>query len=462
MSVSNQCGEGVVFADDVLRPSPQGLSTSLVQQAIDAASARGGGRVVLSPGVYHCGALVLRSNVTLHLERGARILGSPDLAHYVRKEGEATALIFADGAKNIAITGEGIIDGNGVSFRSRRTQVPDWVEEKKRCGVWIPGFETATRPRTLALILLSECRNVRLEGVRVQDSTRWTIHFFACHDVTVRGVVIRNVAEVPNGDGIDIDSCSGVLIEDCDIETADDAICLKTTRLWGVTQDCRDITVRRCRLMTTCHGFCIGHETQDDFINVSVSEVQIGGMGGYPVLTGIGLGSIDGAALRNIRLSRIDMDNVVAPFQIRLSSECKSYRGHTAAAAYRDKKFKQWPIGELCDIALEDINVHGAGGNSFISGLPGHPLHNLSFRRVSIHCAGPVETSRVLWDVPELESEYPSSPMWRYLPAHGLFLRHIAGLQLENVAISHEAAERRPGLLMKDVSAVTASEVQSR
>lgn len=432
-----------------LQPGPYKVHTQIIQQQIDACSAAGGGRVILQEGQYTSGTLILRTGVTLHLEKGATILAGDNITDYLRKEDEATALIFADHAQNIALTGQGTIDGNGKAFRRPRQNIPDWVTAKKPFGTWIPGFETDTKPRPMALVLLADCRNVRMENIRVQDATRWTIHLLACTDVLVRNVVIRNPPEVPNGDGFDFDSCSHVLIEDCDIKTPDDAICLKTTRTWGLERPCRNITVRRCRLRTTCHGFCIGHETQDDFEDIHVSDLQIGPLAGYPVLTGIGLGIIDGAAIRRIHLSNIEMTDVVAPLHIRLSNEGRVYRGQKAMTP---KPPRTRPPGELRDIVLENISIRRATGNSFISGLPGHPIHNLSLRNLSLELTQSVDPARILTPVPELESEYPLNEMWRFLPSYGLFCRHIAGLELTNVNLTATVPESRPALTLQDVS----------
>ncbi len=447
--------------DWVVAATAQAGHTRTIQDAIDHCSAGGGGRVILRAGLHPSGTLVLRSGVTLHLEKDATLLASADLADYVHKEGTPTGLIFADQAQDIGLTGEGTIDGNGKAFRVKHEKPADWVEGKKPMGIWIPSFSTGSRPRALALILLSECRNVRMENLRVQDSTRWTIHLLACSDVLVRGLTVRSAVDTPNGDGFDLDGCSRVLMEDCDIETSDDAICLKTSRTWGLDRPCRDITVRRCRAFSTTHGFCIGHETQDPFANIEVSDVQIGGWGGFRTLTGIGLGSIDGATIQGVRLSNIHMTDVVAPFQIRLSSECRTYRGHAAATSYLDKKMHQRPPGELRDIAIEDITVTGATGNSFLSGLPGLPLHNLSLRNLRVQWSEAADPARIMNTVPELESEYPRDPMWRFLPAYGFFCRHIRGLELTNVTLTAVPGESRPALLIKDVGPFTCQNFQA-
>lgn len=447
--------------DDIaLEPGFASNHTVLIQEAVDACAAAGGGRVVLKAGRYDSGTISLRSGVTLHLEKGAVLTASTNIDDFLCKEGMPTALIFADQAENIGLTGEGTVDGSARAIRRKKDIIPDWVEEKKVYGTWIPAFEVTSGKRPISLIHFADCRHVRMEGVRVEDSPRWTIHFAGCSELVIRGLTVRSPAEASNGDGIDLDGCSDVLVEDCDIETGDDAICLKSSRTWGLERACRNIIIRRCRAFSTTHGFCIGHDTQDDFENIDVSDLEIGGVGKYPNLTGIGIGSVDGGSIRGLKLSNIRMQNVVAPFQIRLSHEGKIFRGHNPEAPYHLRQPGKRPPGEIRDILLEDITVKGASGNSFISGLPGHPLHQIIFRNVRVECVGTADPARIFHVVPELESEYPRSEIWRFLPSYGFFCRHIDGLEFSDVEITTKEKEKRPALMFKDVSSFHCRDVK--
>jgi len=439
----------------VLSPGSSGNDTVAIQQAVDSCSANGGGKVILQAGRYHSGTIHLRSGVALHLEKDAVLLASPSIKDYWHKEGMPTALLFADGAEEIGLSGEGTVDGNARTNRKKSEALPDWVKIKleQPFHTWIPAFETVQGPRPLALVHFADCRKVRLEGLRIEDSPRWTLHLAGCTDIILRHLTIRSPANASNGDGIDLDGCSDALVEDCDIETGDDAICLKSSRTWGLERPCRNITIRRCRAFSTTHGFCIGHDTQDDFENITVTDLQIGGHGEHRNLTGIGIGTVDGAVIRNVKLSNIQMQDVVAPFQIRLSNEGKHFRGHTPATGYHQKKMGHHPPGKISDIVLENVTVRNAIGNSFLSGLPGHALQQISFRNVEVQFTGQVDPARVLTTVPELVTEYPGNEMWCYLPAYGFFCRHVAGLELSNVTVKSNGTEKRPALLLEDVVA---------
>jgi len=438
-----------------LLPIPDGLSTELVQTAIDECATRGGGTVILGLGRYYCGTIVLRSNITLHLEAGAEIVASVDINHFIRRDGVVMALIYAEGVQNIAITGKGTIDGNAIRFKK---PTPDWVERKKGYGTYIPASDSGIMgERLLATVVLADCRNVLMEDVRVVNSPRWTILPIGCDGVTMRRLAIRSPADACNGDGIDLDGCQNALIEDCDIETGDDCVCLKCTGQLGLQRPTRKIVVRRCNLRSTCHGFCIGHETQDDFEDVLVEDCTISGFGGHRVSTGFAIGMIDGAAIRNIRIRNITMTHVVSPMHIRLSNEGRNFRGlrtrsQEFGTIYIDMESrKRRQIGSIVEIAILDLRVRDASGNSIISGLPGHALRGISLTNVHVEFTGTLDPSLFLQEVPEIVGEYPSDPIWTCLPAYGFYCRHISGLSMEAVDIQTDVPESRPAVMKVDV-----------
>ena len=186
--------------------------TAALQKALDACAAAGGGEVLVPAGHYLTGSLVLGANITLQLDKDATLTGSPDAADYPleqgRFEGEFTsvhrALLSAHEADHVAITGPGTLVGPPVAVASLR------------------------KPRGPVMIELTECNGVRLEDFTVHYQRLWSVHPLLCRDVVVRHVTIRS--SLTNGDGIDVDSCSGVLIEQCDIDGGDDAISLKSGR----------------------------------------------------------------------------------------------------------------------------------------------------------------------------------------------------------------------------------------
>jgi len=238
--------------------------TAALQQALDACAAAGGGVVVVPPGVYLTGSVVLGAGTTLRFERGASLVGSPDIADYpllpsVRWEGEFRpghrALLAADHADHLTIEGPGSIYGAPINVSQRRD------------------------PRGPPLIEIANSDHVRLEGFTAQYERLWTIHPVLCRDFTARNLVIRSTA--PNGDGIDVDSCSGVLIEDCDINTGDDAIAVKSGRglaAWRLERPTENVVIRNCTLVSSIFaGLAFGSEMSGGIRHVQVEHCVIGG-----------------------------------------------------------------------------------------------------------------------------------------------------------------------------------------
>ena len=235
--------------------------TAAIQKALDACG-EGGGTVLLPEGVYLTGGIVLHANTTLQLAARANLLGSPDIADYpivnVRWEGEFRdghrALISANDAANVTITG-GAIFGPPISLGKLRN------------------------PRGPVLIELAGCTNAVLENFTTQYQQLWSVHLLFCNNLTARNLTIRTVNA--NGDGLDVDSCDGVTIERCDINTGDDAIALKSGRglaAQNLARPTQNVVIRDCRLQSSIYaaiGF--GTEMSGGIRNVTIQNCVIAG-----------------------------------------------------------------------------------------------------------------------------------------------------------------------------------------
>lgn len=243
-----------------------------IQQAIEHAAAAGGGRVILEPGTYLSATLILKSNVELHLSAGARLLGLPDPSFYdefrdpgfdeVVPEDSRKCLISCRNAENISITGLGTVDGSGASFFN--TDVPaGQVYAKPSCQ----------RPR---MVQFYHCRNLLFEDVTFTESPNWTFWLIDCEDVRISRIRITGSMQIPNLDGIDLDSCRRVTVSDCFIRTQDDCIVLRAIRRDKTQKTlCENVNVSNCLLESRCTGIKIGGPSDDTIRNCIFSDLQI-------------------------------------------------------------------------------------------------------------------------------------------------------------------------------------------
>ncbi len=273
----------------------EGDCTSSLQAALDR-TALAGERLVLAPGEHRCGALVLPSGVDLHLPRGAVLRFRDDYEAYrqnrvrVLAEKSDTAMMSAFGATNLRISGEGTILAPGGAYITGRLD---------DMGTHIPAAE---RPRVL---VLHDCTNVMLEGVTIRQSPMWTIHLVACSNVDIAGLTIDNDREMPNTDGIVIDSCANVAIRHCDIATADDGVVLKTS-LDAEGQPvgpCRSISVETCRVESRSCALKIGTETFSDVDTVIFRDCDV-----VRSNRALGIFSRDGGSIRNVECTDIRVE----------------------------------------------------------------------------------------------------------------------------------------------------------
>lgn len=414
-----------------------------VQAAIDAAANAGGGCVYLHNGTFLCGALRLKSNVTLHLESGTVLLGSPQIEDfpeqpsvYPSRSSELytrRSLIFAEKAENVAFEGGGIIDGQGGS----------------------PAFQhlgMAERDRPL-LLRFSECQKVRVNDVTLRNSAMWVQDYLACDNVLIDGITVVSRAN-KNNDGIDIDDCTNVRIANCNIWCGDDAICLKSTSPRG----CRNVVVDNCTISTPCNGVKMGTDSTGGFVNITVANCVV-----YDTeIAGIALECVDGGTLERVVVSNIVMENVGCAIFLRLGN--------------RGRGMHRVAPGKLRNVIISNVEATGVGGvGSSITGLPGFPVEDVLIENVRIVSAGGGTLLQAQRDVPEAPDAYPQYDMFvaagtpgsapeesRFLPAHGLYIRHAAGITLKNLDLRTTRPDVRPALVVDDAAALKVFDLSAR
>jgi len=394
--------------------------TAAIQKTIDACAAGGGGTVNLGPGNYLIGTIQLKDNVILHLDDQAVLLGSTAPADYRNLDpfidglGNELgyALLVAVKAKNVGLEGSGIIDGRGTALA---------LAEKKY----------TIRP---FLVRWVQCTNVTVSDVHLTNPGAWTLNFFQCENANVSNVMIRSRG-LANNDGIDLDSCQGANVKGCDIDSSDDAVCLKATS----AQACQDITISDCKLRSDCNAVKLGTESFGDFQNINVSRCQIR----ETALAGLAFYSVDGSHLHDVTATDITMDHVNAAVFIRLGARLKTFRPG------EEKK----PVGELGGITIKNLRARRIPFMGIlISGVPDHPVKGITFENVDIAVTGGGKAADAQVQLAENEATYPEIGMFGVvMPAYGIYARHVNGISFKNVQTSVGLDDGRPAVDFVDV-----------
>lgn len=289
-------------------------------KAISDVSSRGGGRVLVPAGRFRTAAIHLQSGVELHLARGAVLDFSMTYEDYLPpvfgyrggiRLYSVSHFIYARGAKNIALTGEGVLEGNGSVWWGMVASQPGMKElqiaNRDRRPVAERVYatrESGVRPVFLQFI---DCENVLIEGVTFKNSPSWTVHPVLCRHLTVRNIRIDNPLKAANTDGIDIESCRRVLVEDCRIKTSDDIVCIKAGRnedAWDHMPPCEDVLVRRIEAEGFCGGLTVGSETSAGIRRIYFEDCTVkGAQWGIRIKTRASRGStVEELFYRNITL----------------------------------------------------------------------------------------------------------------------------------------------------------------
>ncbi len=340
--------------------------TVAIQSAIDACERQGGGTVELTAGTYLSAPIVLKSNITLQLDKGATLLGSPDHADYpaiteFRVPG-LQALVSATDAVNVAITGEGVIDGNGESW---------WKMARAIRNAGVMG-NPHPRPR---LIVFDHCRHVRVEGVTIQNSPMWQLVPYYSDDVVIRDVRILAPSNSPNTDAIDPFSSSHVVIDHVYADVGDDDVAIKSgaPNTTG-NEPSRNITITDCTFMHG-HGLSIGSEIAGGAQDITAQRIHFENTD-----NGIRIKANRdrGHDVSHLLFRDIQMENV---------------RNALIVSEYYPKVLP--PAGEAPQpvtrltphfhgITLENVTATGSKIAGVIAGLPEAPVHDLVLRNVKI------------------------------------------------------------------------------
>ena len=352
------------------------LSTAAIQKALDAATEAGGGKVVVTPGTYKIGTIVLKSNTTLEIMSGATLLGSPNLDDYIEmewghnKDRQPYHLITARDAENVEISGGGIIDGNGPAF---------WLDyDPANDPQWVKAKDLKVSP----MAEIKNCKNVRIKDVEMRTGGGWTLHLYDSDHVQVQGVRILNNVFAPNGDGIDITGCFDVTISDCIIKTCDDAICLKTT---VDSRECKRVVVSNNVIECLCAALKIGNETFRDISQVTFSNNIVYNSSRAFAIYAESAGTIEDITVNNL------ICDTKAPLIYNRPIHLSLYLPEPGAGGrngdWMHKEQKQWDYEgrepRLRNISISNV-ISKTEGRILIAAEEGRYIENLTLRDITM------------------------------------------------------------------------------
>lgn len=395
-------------------------TTAALQSALDAR-----GEIRVLPGDYEITGIRLRSGTTLKLEKGARLLSQRDKCGLT---GTAKrAIVFAEDASDIAITGEGTIDGRGGAA------VIMGHEDERQRGLYV-----------------IRCKNVRLTDFTLRDPDMWSCYFRECDGVTVRGLTIYSHANY-NSDGIDIEA-KNVLVENCTIDSDDDAICFKSDNPAFAVENCE---VRNCTISANCNYIKCGTSSYGVFRNLNIHDCTLregtaskfwdwkkhvpGAKTSGGGISGLALEVVDGGVMENVVCRNIVMESgVQTPIFIRHGSR------HTGAGT-----------SVLRNILIENVTAtSNCRIASSITGVAGRRPTDITIRNVKLALTGGGTEEDVAKPVPEQAAGYPENRMFKghALPAYGFYVRHADDVRFENVELTLLEPDARPAFCTDDAS----------
>lgn len=405
------------------------LNTTAINKAIEQSSLQGGGVVLVPSGLWLTGPIILKSNVNLHLKRDAILFFTDDFDQYkliaANWEGQPAwrnqSPISGTDLTNIAITGSGVIDGNGDAWRMvKKSKLTDsqwknlvnsggvvdksnqiWYPSEKslagskdkKAGVMTAGTSSSDyehikdflRPN---LLVLTNCKKVLLEGVTIQNSPAWNLHPLLCEDLTLRRLLVRNPWYGQNGDGVDIESCKNVLIEDCTFDVGDDGICIKSGRDKSGRErgkPTENVLIRNNVVYHAHGGFVIGSEMSGGAKNIWVQDCSFIG-------TDIGLRFKTkrgrGGTVENIFIENINMIDIPGE-AILFDMYYEAVDPVPMAGEKREKvKAEKIPVTEetpqFKNFHIKNVFVNGAEKGIFFRGLPEMNIQDITIEKVTI------------------------------------------------------------------------------
>ena len=437
------------------------LNTIAIQKAIDAAFKNKGGSVVFPKGEFLSGSIQMKSNVSLRLEEGAVLLGSTNPKDYYKMDfpgrpdspkkddNSQMALLLAHKATNIKLYGKGKIDGQGLQLALN-------IDSLHHAGIVVdPNYSSRrNRPNETMrpkLFRFSQCDNVAIEGLQVGAASCWGLSFELCSNLSLDGLKVVN-RSYWNNDGIDITDCKNVKVTNCDLDTADDGICLKSYYP-GYAND--GIYIANCTIKSSASAIKFGTASYGGFKNVVIKDIQV-----FDTFrSAIAIESVDGAVIENIAVSNINAVNTGNAIFIRIGQRSGGKAGSIKNVSIKNVKV-QVPFGRPdinYDLRGPEVDFFHNPFPSSIVGIPGYKIENVSLENITISYPGRATKGMAyvpldrLDQVPEVIKEYPEFSMFGELPAWAFYVRHVKGISFKNIKVTLDDTDFRPAFVFDDV-----------
>ncbi len=437
------------------------LNTNAIQKTIDKAYNEGGGIVVFPKGEFLSGSIKLKSKVSIYLSETATLLGSTNPKDY-HKINRWLALILADSATNIGITGPGVIDGQGdilalkidSLFYAGEIDSANYEIKEKRPKVTI-------RPQIIEFV---NSKNIKIEGITIKNGASWVQSYYRSSNIFIDKIRVESDTYW-NNDGIDIIDCKNVIISNSYFNASDDGICIKSYgREWHGSPYCDSILIENCTIRSSASAVKLGTASFGGFKNITIRNIKI-----YDTFrSAIALESYGNGFLENINIENIEARNTGNAFFIRIGQVRKESR----PGILNDISISNMNVEIAEEIPDKSYKIRGPSlpffHNTFpssITGLPNQNVNNISLKNIIISYPGKgykayanLPISR-LDDVPEYPEKYPEFSMFGELPAWGIYLRHADGIEFNNVKLILKDFDYRPSIVFDDVKNIKVNSI---
>ncbi len=420
------------------------LDTAAVQAAVDTCNEKGGGTVFFPEGTYVLGTVHFKSNVEIHISKGATVLGSKSSEDFAPYETDASntvyqdrshsyfhhSLFHADSVSDIALTGLGKIDMQSV-----------WEV--------FPGWARACK-----IVAFKNCTNVVIRDLTMRNATDLAVYFAGCENVRITGLDL-----LVHIDGISPDSCKNVVISDCIIDAGDDGIVPKSSFTLGKFKAMENLAISNCVVKSRCNAIKFGTESNTAFINTTITGCVI-----YDTrYSGIALECIDGALIEGFSVSNISMRNVGNPFMIIVMDRKRgpegttvgeirniSFSNITATGPYVAWQGPTW--NNRCHID-NDVTQMPVPTPALIIGQPDSIIKNISLSNIFLSLPGGGTEDWKQNPIPAIRDGYAESIRYgRKPPAFGLLARDVDNLKLMNVEFVTEKEDARDPIYLENVT----------